>query len=144
MTISEAVSLILQASSIGDGGEIFVLDMGEPIKVVDMARHLIRLSGLKPDQDIQLEFIGRRPGEKIFEQLWHENETPETTSFDKIFVARRNGNNYWAMSQKLEEILDYAESMQREALFQTVRELIPSYKPKFQRLPRYERVETVQ
>ena len=70
MTISEAVQLILQASAIGDGGEIFVLDIGEPIKVVDlsatqagMARHPITLSGLEPDRDIQIEFIGRRPGE---------------------------------------------------------------------------------
>ncbi|MFQ6112866.1 MAG: polysaccharide biosynthesis protein [bacterium] len=129
MTISEAVTLILQASAIGEGGEIFVLDMGEPIKVVDMARHLITLSGLKPDLDIPIEFIGRRPGEKIFEQLWHDGEIPEPTDFDKILVARTNGHDNWYLSQELDEILELAENMQREELFEKIQGLIPSYQP---------------
>lgn len=134
MTISEAVALILLASTIGEGGEIFVLDMGEPIKVVDMARHLITLSGLKPDQDIHIEFIGRRPGEKMFEQLWHDDETPESTDFDKILVARTNGHDYWYLTQQLDAILELAEAMQREALLDRIRELIPSYQPKDNRV----------
>jgi FlaA1/EpsC-like NDP-sugar epimerase len=130
MTVSEAVALILQASAIGEGGEIFVLDMGEPIKVVDMARHLITLSGLKPDRDIRLEFIGRRPGEKMFEQLWHDNEIPEDTDFNKILVARTNGHDYWYLIQQLDEILELAATMQREAMNEKIQQLIPSYQPK--------------
>ena len=87
MRISEAVALILQASTIGKGGETYVLDLGEPVKVVDMARHLISLSGFEPDQDIAIEFTGKRPGEKMYEIVWYKNEHPIRTEYEKILVA---------------------------------------------------------
>lgn len=87
MTIPEAVQLVLQAGALGRGGEVFVLDMGEPVKIVDLARDLIRLSGLEPDVDIKLRFTGLRPGEKLFEELLTAEEGITSTSFSKIFIA---------------------------------------------------------
>ena len=91
MTISEACKLILQAGAMGKGGEIFILDMGTPIKITDMARDLIRLSGFKPDEDIEIKFIGLRPGEKLYEELITEGEGIIQTGYEKIFVLRGNG-----------------------------------------------------
>ncbi len=88
MTIPEAVQLVLQAAAIGQGGEIFVLDMGEPVPIVELARDLIRLSGLEVGRDIDIEFIGARPGEKLFEELFAEGEVCQRTQHEKVFVCR--------------------------------------------------------
>lgn len=88
MTIPEAVQLVLQAGSMAQGGEVFVLDMGEPVKIVDLAKDLIRLSGYRPEIDIRLEYIGLRPGEKMFEELNLDCECTDKTSHDKIFVCK--------------------------------------------------------
>ena len=89
MTIPEAVQLVLQASSMGKGGEIFVLDMGEPVRILDLVRNLIRLSGLEPDRDIKIDFVGLRPGEKLFEELKLEGEDIGPTAQSKIRVLNR-------------------------------------------------------
>ena len=91
MTIPEAVQLVLQAAALGRGGEVFVLDMGEPVRIVDLARDLIRLSGLEPDRDIEIRFTGLRPGEKLFEELFGADEAYGRTRHEKIFVYR-NGH----------------------------------------------------
>jgi FlaA1/EpsC-like NDP-sugar epimerase len=89
MTIPEAVSLVIQAGAIGGRGEIFVLDMGEPVRILDLARNMIRLSGKEPDRDVPIEFIGARAGEKLHEELWGEGETVGDTSHPKINRATR-------------------------------------------------------
>jgi FlaA1/EpsC-like NDP-sugar epimerase/lipopolysaccharide/colanic/teichoic acid biosynthesis glycosyltransferase len=127
MTIPEAITLILQASTMGEGGEIFVLDMGEPVKVVDMARHLISLSGYDPDHDIPIEFTGVRPGEKIYERLWYQSEKPQRTEFEKIMVARTNGHTDLLLIKQLKEILEHAERMERDEMFFKINQLLPSY-----------------
>jgi len=91
MTIPEAVQLVLQAAELGSGGEIFVLDMGEPIKILDLARKLVLLSGLRPDRDIRIEFSGVRPGEKLFEELQTEDEESRATPHPKIRVFGARG-----------------------------------------------------
>ena len=88
MSVPEAAQLIIQAGSIGRGGEVFALDMGQPIKILDIANELIRLSGLEPDIDIPISFIGLRPGEKQFEELVQESETIQRTLHEKIFEIR--------------------------------------------------------
>lgn len=86
MTIPEAVELVLEASSLGKGGEIFVLDMGEPVKIADLARNLIQLSGLEPDVDVPIVYTGLRPGEKLFEEIRLEGEGIKPTVHEKIHV----------------------------------------------------------
>jgi FlaA1/EpsC-like NDP-sugar epimerase len=89
MTIPEAVSLVVQAGAIGGRGQVFVLDMGEPVRIVDLAQNMIRLSGKEPDTDIRIEFVGARPGEKLHEELWGEGEDVVDTLHPKIRCARR-------------------------------------------------------
>jgi FlaA1/EpsC-like NDP-sugar epimerase len=88
MTIPEAVQLVLQAGAIGQGGEVFVLDMGEPVKVVDLAADLIRLSGLEVGTDIEIRFTGARPGEKLYEELFFDSESAVSTDHPKVLRAR--------------------------------------------------------
>jgi FlaA1/EpsC-like NDP-sugar epimerase len=89
MTIPEAVALVVQAGGIGESGEIFVLDMGEPVKIVDLARNMIRLSGKEPDVDIAIAFVGVRPGETLYEKLWADDESVGPTTHAKIMSLRR-------------------------------------------------------
>src|SRR5438874_13279082 len=91
MTIPEAVELVLQASTMGKCGEIFLLDMGQPVKIVDLARNLILLSGLRPDRDIRIEFTGVRPGEKLYEELCTIEENTVPTYHEKIKIFSGNG-----------------------------------------------------
>ncbi len=100
MTIPEAVQLILQAGAIGKKGEIFILDMGEPVRILDLARDLIRLSGYRPDSDIKIEFTGIRPGEKIFEELVYSEEEKSGTPHEKIFVCDRGDDNSGASANE--------------------------------------------
>jgi FlaA1/EpsC-like NDP-sugar epimerase len=93
MTIPEAVQLVLQAAALGRGGEIFVLDMGAPVRIVDLARDLIRLTGLEPDRDIEIQYTGLRPGEKLFEELFGADEVYGQTGHEKIFVYRNGHAN---------------------------------------------------
>jgi len=89
MTIPEATQLVLQAGGMGRNGSLFVLDMGDPIKIVDLARHLIRLSGLVPEKDIKIAYVGMKPGEKIFEEMYYKEEEMESTGYKYIFAVKK-------------------------------------------------------
>jgi FlaA1/EpsC-like NDP-sugar epimerase len=102
MTIPEAVQLVIQAGALGQGGEIFVLDMGEPVKIVDLARDMIILSGLRPEQDIKIEFTGLRPGEKLYEELFSDRENFAVTRHERIFVAPDTAFDEVEISRELE------------------------------------------
>jgi FlaA1/EpsC-like NDP-sugar epimerase len=130
MTIPEASQLVLQAFSIGKGGEVFVLDMGDPVKIVDLARNLILLSGLQPDRDIQLQFSGLRPGEKLFEELNIHGEYLVATSHPQIrsylspfHVDAGQMNAYLGNLQQAAEAQDVAR------LVLLLKDLIPDYNP---------------
>jgi FlaA1/EpsC-like NDP-sugar epimerase len=88
MTIPEACELVLQAGTMGNGGEIYVFDMGKPIKILDLAKRMIKLSGYTPDVDIKIDFIGLRPGEKLYEELLTDNSTTIPTHHEKIMISR--------------------------------------------------------
>jgi FlaA1/EpsC-like NDP-sugar epimerase len=115
MTIPEAVSLVVQAGSIGGAGDVFVLDMGEPVKILDLARNMIRLSGLRPDEDIQIDFIGTRPGETLYEKLWTDDESVSPTAHPKIMrLSRPPIDADWLAEQllQLEQLADEGDTLE--------------------------------
>jgi FlaA1/EpsC-like NDP-sugar epimerase len=129
MTIPEAVQLVLQAGALGRGGEVFVLDMGEPVKVVDLATDLIRLSGLEPGQDIKIEFIGIRPGEKLYEEMFFTAEHVLPTEHPKVLRAR-NGLLAEGTTRKIDALAKGALASENEdTLRKLLRELVPDFQP---------------
>jgi FlaA1/EpsC-like NDP-sugar epimerase len=130
MVTSEAVLLVLQAGALGQGGEVFVLDMGEPVRIVDLAREMIRLSGYEPDRDIPIVFIGPRPGEKFFEELLTAEEGTVATKHEKIFVARTSApSSPTQLWQQLHKLKKLAEQGAPAEVIQILQELVPTYKP---------------
>ncbi|MBL8953705.1 MAG: polysaccharide biosynthesis protein [Myxococcaceae bacterium] len=126
MTIPEASQLVLQAGTMGRGGEIFVLDMGEPVKIVDLARDLITLSGLTPDKDIEIRFSGVRPGEKLFEELSTKDEAADKTLHPKIFIGRLTPKPYDGVITSLDSLAALAEQgALGPAIVEKMRELVP-------------------
>lgn len=147
MSVTEAVLLVLQAGSMGNGGEVFVLDMGEPIRIVDLARETIRLSGFEPDKDIPIVFTGIRPGEKLFEELLTAEEGTERTKNRKIFKARLS---FELQNGEFMENLIRLEALSRigdnEDIVELLEKMIPTYTPHrtfpslFERKERYTRM----
>jgi FlaA1/EpsC-like NDP-sugar epimerase len=127
MTIPEACQLVLQAASMGEGGEIFVLDMGEPVRIVDLARDLIALSGLREGDDIEIEFTGIRPGEKLFEELSTDSEQADRTRHPKIFVGRIPEQGYADVNARLVELRQAVQGRDRPNLLTALRYLVPEY-----------------
>lgn len=127
MTIPEACQLVLQAASMGHGGEIFILDMGEPVKIVDLARDLISLSGLQPDKDIEIHFTGIRPGEKLFEELSLEEEGAEKTRHVRIFVGRSNVVEWSHINRHINELGDLVGSANYNEIHAKLKEIVPMY-----------------
>lgn len=127
MTIPEAVSLVLQAGAYAKGGEIFVLDMGEPMRIDDLARNLIKLSGLKPDEDIKIEYTGLRPGEKLYEELLMAEEGLQKTAHEKIFIGK-------PLEFDREEFLKQLQELKKEAyqdgehIRESVRAIVSTYR----------------
>jgi FlaA1/EpsC-like NDP-sugar epimerase len=125
MTIPEAAQLVLQAGALGERGMTYVLDMGEPVKIERLARDLIRLSGFKPDEEIPVEYIGRRPGEKLSEELVAEGEILETSRHENISVALRNGQSDWPVfEQWLDALLRAASSHDIERVRELLDEMV--------------------
>ena len=129
MTIPESCQLILQAGAMGEGGEIFILDMGTPIKIDDMARDLIRLSGFEPDVDIKIEYIGLRPGEKLREELITEGEGIVPTKHDKIMVLRGAECNLALVNGKIDKLARLAYDQEGARIKAKLQEIVPEYEP---------------
>lgn len=126
MTISEAVSLVLQAGAYAKGGEIFVLDMGEPVKILDLAENLIRLSGYKPGEDIMIEFTGLRPGEKLYEELLMEEEGLQATENNLIYIGKPIEMDEERFLRQLEELQDICV-LEPVEIRKKVKEIVPTY-----------------
>ncbi|MBU1852332.1 MAG: polysaccharide biosynthesis protein, partial [Candidatus Omnitrophica bacterium] len=129
MSVKEAVQLVLQAGAIGCGGEIFILDMGEQIKITDFARNLISLSGLIPDKDVAIEYIGLRPGEKLYEETLHDTEKDMATKHEKIFITQPNDFDNRKLRKQIKEIERIAGLMNSEDIVAKLREIVPLYSP---------------
>jgi FlaA1/EpsC-like NDP-sugar epimerase len=140
MTIPEASQLVIQAGAMGNGGEIFVLDMGEPVRIVDLAKDMIRLSGFEVDDDIPIEFIGLRPGEKMYEELYNAGEQCTATPHAKIMVAESHRINLTAIRGRLHALAEACDGEPRRTqrlLQQVLADLsqaaAPLAAPQFQR-----------
>lgn len=126
MTIPEAVSLVLQAGAYAQGGEIFILDMGEPIKILDLAENMIRLSGLVPGEDIEIKFTGLRPGEKLYEELLIDDDNKKETANKRIFIGQPIKIDEAEFDEKMKE-LEKATFSEDENIRQVVKKLVPEY-----------------
>ncbi|MFO1436500.1 MAG: nucleoside-diphosphate sugar epimerase/dehydratase, partial [Gammaproteobacteria bacterium] len=125
MTIPEATQLILQAGAMGHGGEIFVLDMGEPIKIAFLAEQMIRLSGRIPGVDIKIDYTGLRPGERLHEELFHEDERLEKTGHRKVFLARHRSVDRRSVEQTVLELTDACANFDEERITALVHRMVP-------------------
>jgi FlaA1/EpsC-like NDP-sugar epimerase len=128
MTIPEASQLVLEAGAMGEGGEIFVFDMGKPVPIVDLARKMIRLSGLVPNIDIEIKYTGLRPGEKLYEELLSDAENTISTHHDKILIAKIREEKIEGLETHFEELFTYAgQAGQSMAMVSKMKELVPEF-----------------
>jgi FlaA1/EpsC-like NDP-sugar epimerase len=132
MTLPEASQLVIQAGALGKGGEVFVLDMGKPIKVLELAKEMIRLSGLKLGEDIEIKIIGLRPGEKLFEELLTEEERSGVlgdSGHEKIFIAKVEEVDGEKLEKDIKELERLAKKIDSEGIVRKLQEMVPSYEP---------------
>ncbi len=127
MTIPEAVQLVLQAGSLGNNGEVYVLDMGKPVKILDLAKDMIRLSGLEPDKDITIKVTGMRPGEKLFEELLTSEDGVVASNQEKLFVARVEVPDAVSLEHLLQDLYQAASSFEAERIKVVLNKLLPQY-----------------
>jgi FlaA1/EpsC-like NDP-sugar epimerase len=127
MTIPEASQLVLQAAAMGNGGEIFVLDMGEPVKIVDLATELITLSGFRPGEDIEIAYTGARPGEKLFEELSIEGEGMLATKHPKIHIWKNIPKDRQTLRAEIAKMIEIAQTQDHDKIVEVIRQLIPEY-----------------
>ena len=128
MVNSEACSLVMQAGAMGQGGEVFVLDMGKPIRILELAKEMIRLSGLEPDKDIPIVFTRPRPGEKLFEEILNAEEGSVATRHQKIFIAKLSPINRNQLDTSLKTLRELLDSSDKEKIQKALQSIVPSYK----------------
>ena len=130
MTIPEAVSLVLQAGAMANGGEIFVLDMGDPVKITTLAENLIRMYGKVPYKDVEIRFTGLRPGEKLFEELLMDEEGLKSTANKKIFIGNQIDINEQQLLSKLDALKTYAENNDSDKTVDMLADIVPTFNHK--------------
>ena len=129
MTIPEASQLVLQAAATGAGGQVFLLDMGESVKIVDLARQMITLSGFRPGEDIDIEFTGIRPGEKLFEELRTAGEDIEPTVHPKVLIWKSHPIEWEVISKAMEELAELGHCADRDKIVDAFKRIVPEYTP---------------
>ena len=128
MTIPEACSLVLEAGCMGNGGEIYIFDMGQPVRIYDLAVRMISLAGLKPNKDIMIEEVGLRPGEKLYEELLNDKEKTTATVNKKIMIARVRTYDYRDVCDHIEQIIGYANAGDTHSMIYAMKKFVPEYK----------------
>ena len=127
MTIPEACQLVIEAAAMGSGGEIFLFDMGEPIKIYDLAKNMILLSGLKPNIDIELKFVGLRPGEKLYEELLTDAAIAQPTHHQKIMISKETNANFDENTKKIEKLIEVVRTSDAKKTLELIKDLVPEY-----------------
>ncbi len=127
MTIPEACQLVLEACKMGRGGEIFIFDMGKPVKIAELARKMIRLSGLEPDKDIRIVYTGLRPGEKLYEELLNKQEDTLATHHSKILIAKVREYHFEEISREIDELTELFKTQDNIALVSKMKAIVPEY-----------------
>src|SRR5690606_9799921 len=135
MSITEAAQLVLQAAGLGENRAVYVLDMGKPVKIIDLAYDLIRLSGLEPGVDVGIEVVGPRPGEKMYEELLTAEEGTMATRHEKIFCARKSGGPDDLFYERLATLFKVAEACDDEKIRAVLKEILPYYEPQTHSYP---------
>jgi FlaA1/EpsC-like NDP-sugar epimerase len=128
MTIPEACQLVLEASAMGKGGEVFIFDMGRSVKIVDLAKNMIRLAGLIPGRDIEIKFTGMRPGEKLYEELLTKEENSRPTYHPKIMIAKVKNYNFEEISTRIENLIQMIDTANNYQIVSNIKEIVPEYK----------------
>ena len=128
MTIPEACQLVLEAGSMGKGGEIYIFDMGKPVKIVDLATKMIKLAGLEPGKDIEIKTIGLRPGEKLYEELLNDGSTTLPTHHEKIMIAQDIHEDYEYITQQIEQLEKLALNYLILDTVATMKKIVPEFK----------------
>jgi FlaA1/EpsC-like NDP-sugar epimerase len=128
MTIPEACQLVLEAGCMGSGGEIFVFDMGQSVRIIDLARKMIRLSGLIEGKDIKIEITGLRPGEKLFEELLADSENTLPTHHPQILIGKVKEYGFEEISNKIENLIQLFKTQNNLSIVKEMKELLPEYK----------------
>jgi FlaA1/EpsC-like NDP-sugar epimerase len=127
MTIPEACMLVLEAGAMGEGGEIFIFDMGSPVKIVNLARKMIRLAGFIPEVDIKIEYTGLRPGEKLYEELLNQKEITTQTHNPKIMIAKVQEYNYDVVSAQIDELIQYSFMCKNFLTVSLMKKIVPEF-----------------
>jgi FlaA1/EpsC-like NDP-sugar epimerase len=130
MTIPEAVQLVLEAGTMGQGGEIFIFDMGKPVKINDLAINMIKLAGLVPNKDINIVYTGLRPGEKLYEELLDDKEKTIPTHHEKIKIAKIRPCSHAQILADIQELITICEQDDHSRLVKKMKEIVPEFKSK--------------
>jgi FlaA1/EpsC-like NDP-sugar epimerase len=128
MTIPEACQLVLEAAAMGNGGEIYIFDMGKPVKIIDLARKMIKLAGFIPDKDIEIKIVGLRPGEKLYEELLNDTSKTIPTHHDKIMIAEEIQDEYESLHTDIEELIEIANLFENDDIVTKMKKIIPEFK----------------
>lgn len=128
MTIPEACQLVLEAGAMGNGGEIYIFDMGKPVKIIDLARKMIKLAGFVPDKDIEIQIVGLRPGEKLYEELLNDTSKTLPTHHHKIMIAQETQECFEGLHSDIEELLESASLFNNDAIVFKMKQIVPEFK----------------
>ncbi len=128
MTIPEACQLVLEAGAMGNGGEIYIFDMGDPVKIIDLARKMIKLAGFTPDKQIKIKIVGLRPGEKLYEELLNDTANTLPTHHEKIMIAEETFDDYEAVTMAIQDLIDISEITSNEEIVAKMKMIVPEFK----------------